>query len=138
MRVSIEHTEKSQGLIFKKKLYGLSLTVTFSEEEKQVIEDRKLHRTIIIERGPPADVNAEKHANRGLAAKIATAAIKGADANNFHLTIGKLLKGKDTYFLDEVVEAKAYEEEVRDSMHKLKSYITLSEGIEQKSDSFEL
>ena len=138
MKVDIKHVEKSQGLIFKTRFYGVAVTVTFNEEEKQIIEQRKLHRTVILERRAPADVDEEAHANRGLASKILTAAVKGADANNFHLTIGKLLKGTDTYFVPTIVLAKGYEVELRESMHDLKGYISASEKIEQKSDSFEL
>ena len=138
MRVEIQHVEKSQGLVFKKKFYGVTIRVTFSEEEKQIIDDRKLGRIVILERPAPADVDAEKHANRGLATKLLTAAVKGIDANHFSLTIGKLVSGPDTYHFDTIVEAKEYEEALRESMHDLKGYITASEGVAQKSDSFEL
>jgi hypothetical protein len=138
MRVEINHVEKSQGLVFKKTLYGVSISVTFSEEEKQIIKQRGIERVVILERDPPADVDAEKHANRGLAAKLVTAAMKGRDANHFDLTIGKLLNGRDTYFMHTIVNAKNYEQALRDSMVDLKGYITESAGVEQKSDSFEL
>jgi len=138
MRVDINHVEKSQGLVFKKKLFGVSIRVTFSEEEKAIIGERKLHRTVVLDRPPPADVDAEKHAKRGLAAKIATAAVKGIDANHFHLTIGKLLNGPDTYFVETPSDAKHYEAELREILPNLKGYLVDNEGIEQKSDSFEL
>lgn len=138
MRVDIKHVEKKQGLVFKKTLHGVTISVTFSEEEKQIINDRKLQRDIVLDRPPPADVDAEKHANRGLATKILTAAVKGADANHFGLTIGKLMNGPDTYFVETPLEAKAYEAELRDKLTELKSYIMANEGVEQKSDSFEL
>ena len=138
MKVDIKHVEKSQGLIFKTKFYGVAVTVVFNEEEKQIIKSSGIGRQIILERGIPVDVDAEKHANRGLASKLLTAAIKGADANNFHLTIGKLLNGTDTYFLPTIVDAKSYEVELREGLVELKEYITHSAAIEEKSASFEL
>jgi hypothetical protein len=138
MKVDIKHVEKSQGLVFRKTLHGIALTVTFTEEEKQIVRQRGLERQTILERDPPADVDADKHANRGLVKKLATAAISGIDANHFGLTIGKLMKGTDTYFVRTPLEAKQYEEDLRENLPVLKSFITENAGIEQKSDSFEL
>jgi len=139
MKVDIKHVEKSQGLVFRKTLYGVALTVTFSEEEQTIIRERKLERYPIMDRDPPADVDAEKHAKRGLATKIMTAAVKGIDANHFALTPGKLLRGTDTYFMHTPIEAKAYEAELKEEvLPRLKTFIVENAEIEQKSDSFEL
>lgn len=138
MKVDIKHVEKSQGLIFKKTFHGVALTVTFSEEEKQIVKKRGLEMQSIFDRDPPADVDADKHAQRGLAAKLVTAAVKGRDANGFWLTINKLMKGTDTYYLRTPIEAKQYEVELRERLPVLKEYIQENAGVEQKSDSFEL
>ena len=138
MRVEIKHVEKTQGLIYRKTLHGVALTVTFSEEEREIIKARRLERTCIIERGAPADVDAEKHARRGLTRKLATVATGGYDALNFDLTIAKLLRGTDTYYFDKPIEAKEYEAEIRERLPTLKSYIQENEGVAEKSDSFEL
>lgn len=138
MRINIEHTEKKQGMVFKKTLHGVSITINFSQEELQIIKVRKLERTVILERETPADVNEEKHADRGLARKLATAAIMGADANHFHLTIGKLMRGTDTYYVSTPLEAKAYEAELKEALPLLKQYITENEGITERSSTFEL
>lgn len=138
MKVDIRHVEKTHGLVFRKTLHGVALTVTFSEEERHIIRARRLERVCIIERGAPAGVNPERHANRGVTRKLATAAVGGYDALTFDLTIGKLVKGTDTYYFHKPIDAKEYEAELRDSMPKLKAYIAENAEIEQKSDSFEL
>ena len=138
MKVDIRHVEKSQGLIFRKTLYGVTVAVSFNEEEKQIIRQRGIEREIVLDRDAPADVDAKKHAERGLVRKIATAAVKGIDANHFALTFGKLMNGPDTYFHRTLVDAKMYEEDLREALVVAKAYITESAGIEQKSDSFEL
>ena len=107
MKIAIKHIEKSQGLVFKKDLYGVQLDVVFSEEERAVIEQRKLANTTLMERGAPADVDADKHANRGLLKKVATTAMGGS--NHFHLTIHKLQQGTDTFWFNTPGEAKVYE-----------------------------
>jgi hypothetical protein len=138
MKVDIQHVEKSQGLIFRKTLHGVALTVRFSEEERQIIQQRRLQNQMILERDIPADVNPEKVANRGLVKSLATAAINGRDSLHYHLTIGKLINGTDTYFFDTPLEAKEYEAELRERLPKFKEYLTENAGIDQKSDSFEL
>ena len=137
MKVTINHVEKTQGMIFKKTLHGVELSVAFNEEELAIIRERKLEGDIIVERGVPADVDAEKHANRGLASKLATAALSGADANHFHLTIGKLMKGTDTYFFETPLEAKEYDEHLRDTLPNFKNYL-LANAEKGEGGSFEL
>ena len=137
MKVRIQHVEKSEGLVFKKKYHGIALKVDFSPSELAIIRERKLERTIITERGYPADVDAEKHANRGLGKMVLTAVVSGADANHFDLTIGKLVKGEDVYYLDTPFAAKEYETILREDLPKLKHYITENETAGE-SDTFEL
>ena len=138
MKIDIEHVEKSQGMVFKKTLHGVAINVQFNEEERQIIEQRGLQRQSILDRDAPAEVDAEKHANRGVAKKLVTAAVSGLDANHFDLTIGKLMKGTDTYFMHTPLQAKEYEDELRERLPLLKNYIMGNAEIEQKSDSFEL
>lgn len=138
MKINISHKEKKQGLVFKKTLHGVALDVAFSDEERAIIDERELSRVILMERDVPADVDEEKHANRGLARKLATAAVSGVDANHFHLTFNKLLRGTDEYFFDTPIEAKGYADELKtDILPLAKAYLegnkTTGEG-----DSFEL
>ena len=138
MRIDIQHVEKSKGLVFRKTLHGVALTVQFSGEEEAIIKTRRLGNDVIVERGAPADVDAEKHASRGLMKKIATAAVKGMDGNNFHLTATKLMRGTDTYFFNTPLEAKEYEEHIREVLPNFKEHLLGNAEIANKSDSFEL
>ena len=137
MQIKIEHVEKKQGLIFKKTLYGVALTINFNGEEEGIIEQRKLQKDVILERGIPADVDADKHSNRGIVKVLATAAVKGMDANNFHLTINKLMVGTDTYFFETPLEAKQYEAELKELLPNFKEYIMGNAEL-GGSDTFEL
>ena len=138
MKVEVSHEEKKQGLVFKKSLHGVKLFVLFNNEEKAIIEARNLGPAILMERDVPADVDAEKIANRGVVTRIAIAATSGVDALNYNLTFNKLLKGPDLYFFDTPIEAKDYSEELQKSILPLtKAYL---EGNKETGEiaSFEL
>lgn len=141
MRVSIDHLEKTTGLLRKSTLHGVQVQVTFSEEERSVIEQRDLKYDVVLERGYSADISEGKaiaQENRGLGRKLLTAAVSGADANTTHLTINKLMKGPDLFFLETPLEAKVYEDQLKAGLVQLKNYIVGNEGVEEKSTSFEL
>lgn len=141
MKVTIKHSEKSVGLIRKKKHYGVTVHVVFDATEKAIINERNLKDRVVIERGYPSDMSdgkVEKHANRSLGKKLLTAAVKGHDANDFHLRIVTLLNGPDTFHFDIPGEAKDYEVHVKENLVKLKEFILDNEKIENKSDTFEL
>lgn len=138
MKVEIKNVEKKIGGILRKQtVHGAVLTVTFSEEEKAVIEERNLRHYVIVDRSAPIDVDEEAFENRGLVRKLATAAIKGADANNFNLTINKLMNGPDTYFVGDPLAAKNYIEEIKNSMQQLKFLIEANTELAE-DESFEL
>lgn len=138
MKVDIKNVEKRIGGMFRKRtVHGATLTVTFSEEEKGVIEERDLRHYVIVDRSVPIDVDDIAFENRGLVRKLATAAIKGVDANNFNLTINKLMKGPDTYFIGDPLAAKNYIEEIKNSMTQLKYLIDQNTEIAE-DESFEL
>lgn len=141
MKVTINHVQKTAGLIRKTTFHGVSVQIAFNAEELAVINERELGGDVILERGYPADMSdmaAEKHANRGLGRRLLTAAVSGADANNFDLTVNKLMKGEDTYFLSTPMEAKAYENEMKDGLVKLKNWIVGNADVEKETSSFEL
>lgn len=138
MKIDIKPVEKSKGLVFKKTLHGVELSVQFSNEELAIIDERKLSHMILLERGAPADVDAEKHANRGLIKLAATAALKGRDANDFHLTFATLLRGPDTYFFDTPVESKMYIDELKSDVLPLAKNFLEGNKDTADSDSFEL
>lgn len=141
MKVSIEHTEKTTGVLRKTTLHGVQVHVQFSEEEKAVIEGRDLWYDVVLERGYSADVSdskAIKQENRGLGRALLNAAVNGRDANSTNLTINKLVKGPDLFFLETPLEAKAYEDQLKNGLVTLKDYIVGNERVEEKSSSFEL
>jgi hypothetical protein len=137
MKVKIEHVEKSTGLIRRTTHYGVSVHVEFNGEESAIIQQRGLEKDIVLERDYPSDVDAEKHEGKGLARKLAKAALAGADSLHFHLNVRKLRDG-DTYFMSSPLEAKNYEAAVKEKLVELKAYILGNQGIEQKSDTFEI
>lgn len=67
-----------------------------------------------------------------------TAAVSGVDANNFNLTVGKLVRGEDVHHLSTPQEAKAYEDTIKNQLRVLKDHILGNEGIEKQSDTFEI
>ena len=141
MKVTINHVQKTTGMIRKTTHHGVSVKVDFSSEELAVIRERKLETDIILDRDYPSDMSdaaVEKHANRGLGKKLLTAAVSGADANNFHLSVAKLMKGEDVYFLSTPMEAKAYEGELKEALVKLKDWIVGNAEVEKETATFEL
>ncbi|WP_156788496.1 hypothetical protein [Roseobacter sp. CCS2] len=113
----------------------------FNAEELAVIQERNLAGDIILERGYPADMSdmaIEKHASRGLGRRLLTAAVSGADANNFDLTVNKLMKGPDLYHFAKPVEAKEYEEVLKAGLVTLKDWIVGNVEVEKETASFEL
>ncbi|MEO9894791.1 MAG: hypothetical protein ABJD13_02510 [Paracoccaceae bacterium] len=141
MKVSIDHKEKTTGVLRRTTLHGVQVHIQFSEEERAVIEARGLKYDVVLERGYSADVSdakAIKQENRGLGRKLLNAAVNGGDANNTHLTINKLMKGPDLFYVSTPLEAKAYEDELKEKLVLLKGYIVGNERVEEKSSSFEL
>lgn len=141
MKVTINHVQKTAGLIRKHTFHGVSVRIEFNAEELAVIKERKLGGDIVLERGYPADMSemaAQKHANRGLGRKLLTAAVSGADANNFDLTVNKLMRGEDVYFLGTPMEAKEYEEQLKNGLVTLKNWIVGNAEVEKETSSFEL
>lgn len=141
MKVMIEHREKAVGTLRRRTLHGVQVHIQFSGEELAIIEKRGLKYDVVLERGYSADVSdnkAIKQENRGLGKRLLNAAVNGADANTTNLTINKLMKGADLFFLSTPLEAKEYEEALKNRLVVLKGYIVENEGVEEKATSFEL
>lgn len=137
MKVSLNHVEKTHGVIRKKTYHGVQVKVEFSAEEAAIIEKRGLWRDVVLERDADALTDPEKHEKKGLARKIVQASIAGADSLSFHLTVRKLRDG-DTYYFGTPAEAKMYEDDLKQNLVNLKNWILGNEKIEQKSDTFEI
>ncbi|MFC6640285.1 hypothetical protein [Sulfitobacter sediminilitoris] len=83
MKVSINHVQKSTGMIRKTTHHGVAVNVEFNSEELAVIQERQLENDIVLERGYPSDMSdaqIEKHANKGLGSKLLKAAVSGRDS----------------------------------------------------------
>lgn len=137
MKVQINHIEKQTGMLRRTTHYGVQVKVEFNAEETAIIEQRGLWKDLVLERDYPSDVDPEKVESKGLARKLAQAAVAGADSLHYHLNIRKLRDG-DTYFMSTPIEAKQYEAALKEKLVLLKEYIMGNERIEQTSDSFEL
>lgn len=137
MKVDIKNVEKTQGLVFKKKFYGVETKVTFSEVELAIIKERNLGSTIVIKRSFSADFDLEKEATKGIVRNIATAVFKGTDALIPHLTINKLVKGPDTHYFFSIDEVKTYIVQLRTQLAALKDMIEMNERPAD-DESFEL
>lgn len=141
MKVTINHVQKTTGMIRKTTHHGVAVRVEFSAQELAVIQERQLERDIVLERGYPSDMSdaaIEKEESRGLGRALLKAAVSGRDALHHHLTVNKLLHGEDVYFLSTPMEAKAYEQELKEKLVMLKNWITGNAEVETATESFEL
>lgn len=105
MRISIKHETVRQGLVFKTTYYQVALTVLFTHEEIQIIRQRKLMKTKLLDRRP------------------ATAKVDDRDTK-FELLVGDIINGKTDRFLCSTPSAsKRYEEMLLDTLQQLKLWI---------------
>ncbi len=106
MRISIKHDTIRKGLILKTTYYQVSLTVLFSHEEKQILRQRNLLKTKLLNRRP------------------ATAKVDDRDAK-FELLIGDVINGKPDHFLcANPSAAKRYQDVLIDALQQLKLWIS--------------
>ncbi len=141
MKVTINHVQKTAGLIRKRTFHGVSVKVEFNGEELAVIRERHLDKDIILERGYSADLSdgqIEKQESRGLGKSLLKAAVSGSDALHTHLTVNKLMKAEDVFFLGTPVEAKQYEADLKNGLVTLKEWIVGNAEVEKETASFEL
>lgn len=106
MRVSITHHDIRKGFLFKQTLYEVHLSVAFSHEETQVIRQRRLGRTKLLDRRP------------------ATARVDDRD-EKFELRLADLLDGRiDRFLCATPSAAKLYEEDLLKVMAQVKLWLT--------------
>lgn len=121
MQVSFEHKEVSRGLFKKKTHIEVLATVRFSDEEVNIINNRKLKDFTVWNRQPDF-VDSDSIPQSELD--------KIVEAGRYKLTIGKLLKGKpDSYTCASPVHAKNYESELTGKLKELKEFIVGSAAI---------
>jgi hypothetical protein len=106
MRVTITHHDVRRGFLFKRTYYEVHLTVAFSHEEKQIIRQRNLAETKLLDRRP------------------ATAKVDDRDAQ-FALHLHHLLDGQTDRFLCATPsKAKIYEEALVHLLSDVKLWVT--------------
>lgn len=141
MKVTINHVQKTTGMIRKTTFHGVSVKVDFNTEELAIILERHLEPDVVLERGYSADLSQnqiEKQESRGVGKKLLKAAVSGFDSMSTDLTVTKLMKGEDVFYLARVVEAKEYEEQLKDGLVQLKGWIVGNAEVEKETASFEL
>jgi hypothetical protein len=105
MRVSISHHTVRQGFIFKKTYNDVHLMVAFTHEEKQIIKQRGLLKTKLVDRRP-ADAKND------------------ARDEKFELRVEHLMDGKlDRFLCATPSKSKIYEEELLAVMQQMKLWL---------------
>lgn len=107
MRVSISHETVRQGWLFKTTYYAVDLQVHFTHEETQIIRQRKLEKSVLLERRP------------------ATAKVDDRD-EKFTLAVGMLQKGTDRFLTATPATAKLYQAELLIALEQLKGWLSLN------------
>ncbi|MFO6466250.1 hypothetical protein ACK8OR_17815 [Jannaschia sp. KMU-145] len=115
MRVSIKHETVTRGAIFKKTFYEVRVAVLMSHEELQIIRQRNLLATKLLDRRP------------------ANAKVDDRD-DKFDLFVKDIINGKEDRFLCPTPsDAKRYEDRMLHTLSQLKLWINdnaeTSEGI---------
>lgn len=115
MRVAIKHATVRRGAIFKKTFHEVRVTVLLTHEEIQIVRQRNLLQTKLLDRRP------------------ATAKVDDRD-DKFELLVSDVMNGKTDHFLCATPsDAKRYEETMLDTLSQLKIWISdnaeTSEGI---------
>lgn len=104
MIVDITHGSKRGGLFWHRQFSTVTVSVRFSEEEKESIRRNGFAGQVILARGAPADV---------------------PPGGVFDLTVRKILWGKDTYTLEGPAYAHVYEVELLAALETLKRALRL-------------
>ncbi|MEM9092401.1 MAG: hypothetical protein AAGC93_27175 [Cyanobacteria bacterium P01_F01_bin.53] len=141
MKVTINHVQKIVGMIRKTTHHGVAVKVDFNTEELAVIRERRLERDVVVERGYSSDISesaAMRNENRSLGGRLLKAAVSGTDSMSTNLTVTKLMNGEDVYFHEKPVEAKQYEDVLKESLVTLKGWIEGNAEVEKETATFEL
>jgi len=106
MRVSISHHTVRKGVLFRTTYYEVHLTVAFTHEEKQIIRQRNLLKTKLVDRRP------------------ATAKVDDRD-EKFELRVEHLMDGRtDTFLCANPSKAKIYEDELLEMLAQMKLWLS--------------
>jgi hypothetical protein len=106
MRVSISHHTIRKGFILKTTFYEVHLSIAFTHEEKQIIRQRNLAKTKLLDRRP-ADARGD------------------ARDEKFELRLSDLLNGRvDRFRCATPSAAKTYEEDLLHVLAQVKLWIS--------------
>lgn len=105
MRVSIDHHTIRKGFLFKKTFHEVHLSVAFTHEEKQIIRQRNLLKTKLVDRRP------------------ANARVDDRD-DKYELRVEHLMDGRTDRFLCATPSrAKIYEEDLLAMLGQMKLWL---------------
>ena len=107
MRVAITHHTIRKGWLFKTMYYAVDCAVHFSHEEKQIIRQRTLEKSILLARRP------------------ATARVDDRD-EQFALSVADLITGTDRHLCATPGHAKLYQEELLVALEQLKTWVSFN------------
>jgi hypothetical protein len=106
MRVSIRYQDRVKGLLFPRTYYAVLLSVAFTHEEMQILRQRRLTTTKLLDRRP------------------ATAKVDDRD-EKFELRLSDLLDGRvDCFLCATPAAAKIYAEDIMGVLQQVKLWIT--------------
>lgn len=105
MRVSISHDTVRRGFILRKTFYEVTLSVALTHEEKQIIRQRSLMKTKLLDRRP------------------ANARVDARD-EKFELRVEHLVNERvDRFLCATPSKAKIYEEYLLDALQQMKLWL---------------
>lgn len=105
MRLSITHHTVRKGFLFQKTYYEVQLHLSLTHEEKQIIRQRNLHKTEMLQRRP------------------ANARFDDRDAQ-FTLVLNDVMNGQvDAFLCANPSDAKIYEERLLSAFQQVKLWL---------------
>jgi hypothetical protein len=125
MRATIEHRQKTTGLVSKTTRYQVALSIQFEPDELAVIKKLGWKDAVVLERQPDNKRNFTPDELRDL-------------GPCFYLKMSTLLKGEDVYTLDTPREAKEYDELLKDTLRNLKANLEGNQTAPQGKETIEL
>lgn len=108
MRIDIRHEEVREGLVFKTTWHDVCVTVDFTHEERQIIQQRNLGSQVLLERAP-AGANIDD------------------DPDWYAFKVGHLLERKpDRHRTANPADAKLYESQLLDALQLMKDWLAIN------------
>ncbi len=105
LRISIRHEEIKEGVVFRNVWHDVCVTVDFTQEERQIIVERRLTGHVLLER-MPAGVDPDDNPDW------------------YHLRVGHLLERKpDRHRTANPSDAKAYEARLLAALQAMKDWL---------------